>query len=165
MRLTVSVLKIIWIKFTFNKMMKWSSLVMHVLVQLVVCAKSHNTSLKELVFPRNISWHYLPLEAVHLCSVLLLLQHDTQQKVESGISGAESDSWRIVDSSLLQALQRRLAVLILQHVPCGHVKTLWYMAYRQQDQRVFPYICLEICINIEQKNNISQWPYSPTLYK
>lgn len=79
-------------------------------ILLLLCAELPN-------IPSNTS--YLPLQAEHLCSVVLLLQNDTQQEVESGIFGAESDSWGVVSSSLLQAMQRRLAFLVLQRVPCG----------------------------------------------
>lgn len=112
-------------------------------------------NLTSLVCLHNISWHYLPLEAVHLCSEVLLLQNQTQQEVESGVSGAESDSWCIVDSSLFQAVKRRLPILILQHVPCGNVKNehcgIQYAHSRQQAQKVFAYICKKMCINIELK--------------
>ena len=83
---------------------------MDILLLLGFCAELPNTPPKTL---------YLPLQAEHLCSVVLLLQNDTQQEVESGVFGAESDSWGVVDSSLLQAMERRLAVLILQRVSCG----------------------------------------------
>lgn len=52
-------------------------------ILLLLCAELPNT-------PPNTS--YLPLQAEHLCSVVLLLQNDTQQEVESGIFRAESDS-------------------------------------------------------------------------
>ena len=44
-------------------------------------------SISSLIF----AWNYLPAEAVHLGGVVLLLQREAQQEVESGLSGAESD--------------------------------------------------------------------------
>lgn len=52
---------------------------------------------------------------------MLLLQDQTKQEVESGLSPAESDGGGVVSGGLFQTVQRRLVVLTPQRSPCEDV--------------------------------------------